>query len=191
MTILSLEEWRPVKGYEGLYFVSNTGRIRSNYKGGRTLKIQTQHTGYKTVELFNNRIGKTLCVHRIVAEAFIPNPDNKPQVNHKDETRFNNHVSNLEWVTAKENQNYGTCKKRRAAKINYATQMRKDIARKNSQKSRKPVVQYDKDGNVVRSFVSGSEASRATNVQPTKISACALGKRKSAGGYIWKFVKEE
>jgi hypothetical protein len=113
VTILSLEEWRPVKGYEGLYFVSNTGRIRSNYKGGRTLKIQTQHTGYKTVELFNNRIGKTVCVHRIVAEAFIPNPDNKPQVNHKDETRFNNHVSNLEWVTAKENQNYGTCKKKK------------------------------------------------------------------------------
>lgn len=85
----------------------------------------------------------------------------------------------------------GRVKKRRAAKINYATQMRKDIARKNSQKSRKPVVQYDKDGNVVRSFVSGSEASRATNVQRTKISACALGKQKSAGGYIWKFVKEE
>lgn len=110
-----MEEWRSIQGYEGLYEVSSYGRVKSleRYKsnnGGIQLlkeKILRPHNtkkGYLTVQLRNKRF----TVHRLVAQAFIPNPDNLPQVNHKDEDKTNNNVTNLEWCTAKYNSNYGT-----------------------------------------------------------------------------------
>ena len=113
------EEWRDIKGYEGLYQVSNYGRVRSvsrivtwknnqlkTYKS-RIMKIQ-QKNGYYTVSLYKDFNSKTIRVHRLVGEAFIPNPDNLPFINHIDENKLNNRVENLEWCTRQYNNNYGS-----------------------------------------------------------------------------------
>ena len=110
------EEWRPIEGYEGLYEVSNTGRVRSVdrydsrncFRKGKVLSIFKDRYGYLSVVLSCNGKSKTINVHRIVAQAFIPNFDNLPMVNHRDEDKTNNNVENLEWCTAKYNNTYGT-----------------------------------------------------------------------------------
>jgi len=102
------EIWKDVKGYEGLYKVSNFGRVKS-LKYGRERILKTgKGSYYLTVSLYFDNKLKTAKVHRLVAMAFIENPDNKPFVNHLDEDKYNNNVNNLEWVTHKENMNYGT-----------------------------------------------------------------------------------
>ena len=117
-----IEEWRPVVGYEGLYEVSNTGRVRSldmyvksrygNYRlhKGKVLSPAKDKNGYLKVNLCYNGKDKIIRVHRLVTEAFIPNPDNLPEVNHKDEDKTNNRVENLEWCDRSYNINYGTRK---------------------------------------------------------------------------------
>lgn len=110
--LLPREVWKDIPGYEGLYQISNIGNIRSlNYnQTGKVqrLKLDT-HKGYKKLCLYKNGRKKSHRVHRLVALAFIPNPNNLPYINHKDENRANNCVWNLEWCTAKYNTNYGTC----------------------------------------------------------------------------------
>lgn len=101
-----MEEWKNVIGYEGLYEVSNKGNVR-NVRRNTLLKLSKTNYGYIQVHLYKNGIRTGLRVHRLVAEAFIPNPDNLPQVNHKDEDKTNNNVTNLEWCTVKYNTNYG------------------------------------------------------------------------------------
>ena len=115
-----IEEWRPVVGYEGLYEVSNTGRVRSldryvKSKGesywlrkGKMLSPAKDKNGYLKVNLSCNGKNNIIRVHRLVTEAFLPNPDNLPEVNHKDEDKTNNNVENLEWCNRKDNINYGT-----------------------------------------------------------------------------------
>lgn len=100
-----MEEWKNVIGYEGLYEVSNIGNVR-NVRRNTLLRL-SKTKGYIQVYLYKNGVKTGLKVHRLVAEAFIPNPDNLPQVNHKDENKMNNRVENLEWCTAKYNSNYG------------------------------------------------------------------------------------
>ena len=114
------EEWRPIEGYEGLYEVSNLGRVRSldmyvksrygNYRlhKGKVLSPTKDRYGYLTVTLNCNGKSKTIKIHRLVAQAFLPNPDNLPQVNHRDENPSNDNVDNLEWCNAKYNSNYKT-----------------------------------------------------------------------------------
>ena len=110
------EIWRPVVGYEGLYEVSNTGRVRSldkydsmnRFLRGRILRLFTDGLGYLRAQLYSNSKRKSFLVHRLVAQAFIPNPDNLPQVNHRDENPSNDNVDNLEWCDGKYNVNYGT-----------------------------------------------------------------------------------
>ena len=101
-----MEEWKNVIGYEGLYEVSNKGNVR-NVRRNTLLKLSKNRYGYIQVYLYKNGIRTVFRVHRLVAEAFIPNPDNLPQINHKNEDKSNNCVENLEWCTAKYNNNYG------------------------------------------------------------------------------------
>jgi len=102
------EIWKDVKGYEGLYKVSNFGRVKSLKYGMERILKTGKGSYYLTVSLYFDNKLKTAKVHRLVAMAFIENPDNKPFVNHLDEDKYNNNVNNLEWVTHKENMNYGT-----------------------------------------------------------------------------------
>jgi len=129
---MNKEIWKDIKGFEGIYQVSNLGNVRSGYitKGYGEIekdknkwkilnsKASGGRTKYKRVNLCLNGINHKKTVHRLVAEAFIPNPKNYPCINHKDENKENNRVDNLEWCTYKYNSNYGTCRQRTLAKIN-------------------------------------------------------------------------
>lgn len=104
--INNVEEWRDVVGYEGLYKISNKGRVKSyqgRYKQPKVLKTTMTTTGYKKIELTKNKRRKAFKVHRLVAKAFLSNKENKPYVNHIDNNPLNNNVTNLEWCTQKEN----------------------------------------------------------------------------------------
>ena len=163
------EKWRPVVGYEGLYEVSNFGRIRRI-----RIVVQTRKKhGYMQVSLKDSGgARKSLRVHRIVAEAFIPNPEGKPQVNHRDENPENNRADNLEWATAEENTNYGSRTARAAAKNG----------------SKTPIVQIDpKTLKAVAEYPGQSAAARATGISLASINACLRGKQRRAGGYLWEY----
>lgn len=174
------EQWKPVVDYEGLYEVSNTGRVKSlNYnKTGKERLLKTDKTGRYLRVMLGSKNGHFL-VHRLVAMAFIPNPNNLPFVNHKDENKFNNCVDNLEWCTAQYNRNYGTSIQRQ---IENQTN-RKDCS--------KVILQYSIDGEFIREWPSGKEVQRQLGFAQTNISACCLGKYKQAYGYIWKYKEAE
>lgn len=185
------EIWKPVVGYEKYYEVSNLGRVRSN-RTGKVLKYNVTPNGRATVELFGD-VGtksKRLLVHRLAAIAFIPNPNNYPQINHKDENPSNNCVENLEWCTAKYNMNYGTRLARQLAHIDYSDPKRKEIARENGRAASKAVAQYSKDGNLIATYPSAKEAHRQTGIHQSHLLECCHNKplRHTAGGYVWKFI---
>lgn len=185
------EVWKPVVGYEGLYEVSSDGRVKSLFRYKKELKPNITRNGYATVELFKDKSSKRLLIHRLVAMAFIPNPDNLPQVNHIDENKLNNDVSNLEWITAKENMNFGTRNKRQKDATNYSDEKRKFIARENGKKASRSVMQFSLDGNFIEKYCSGKDAHKQTCINHSHIMECCSGKRKTAGGYVWKYEKEE
>lgn len=181
------DKWLPIKGYEGLYEVSNTGKVRSldrmvrNSSGngtklspGKILKQSDVGNGYLRVDLCKNGEIKHFAVHRLVASSFVKNPENLPMVNHKDENKENNSAENLEWCTAKYNSNYGTRSKR--------------ISEKLSVSKCKPVAQY-LDGILIAVFPSMIAAGHITD--PGHIGACCNGKRKQAGGFKWAYAEEE
>lgn len=188
-----MEIWKDVKGYEGIYQVSNKGRIKSlsRYERGRNgkpcfrkekiLKGQVSQYGYRRIQLFKDSKVKFPGVHRVVAEAFIPNPENKPQVNHKDGNKLNNNVENLEWVTQSENMKH-------ALELGlYKPNV--ESARKKANKVRLTKVnQYDFNGNYLRSFNSVKEAAKHVGVHQSGISNNLRGVSKSAGGYVWKYA---
>jgi hypothetical protein len=176
-----------IEGYMYPYTVSNMGRV---FKGYRELK-QSNVGGYRVVSLRQtDGTFKQQRVHRLVAKAFIPNPDNLPQVNHKDECKHNNIVDNLEWCTALYNNTYGS----RPAKIS-ASNSRRKYSQETIQKIRnsvtkiqgRAVIQYDRDGNVIQEFPSTKEAERNTNIPHGKISAMCKGTWKFYRGTTFKY----
>ena len=168
MEDLESEQWRAVEGYPE-YEVSNFGRVKGH---GKIMKPYKQKLTYRTVDLYKNgkRIARGL-VHRMVANAFIPNPDNKPEVNHIDGNPSNNRVDNLEWVTHYENHLHA----HRTGLIPEKNRMKKVSA-------------YTLDGRYVGTYISASEASRQTGVRYQNILDVCYKRHKTAGGYIWEFA---
>ena len=173
------EIWCDVKGYEGLYQVSNKGKVKSLYDGRhkifreKILKPQKNGWGYLFVRLSKEGSNKMYTVHRLVLMTFDPNPDMENlQVNHIDEDKTNNRLENLEWVTCKENCNYGTHNDRVAEKLSL------------------PIVQLTLDGKYIRSYKSSHEAEREGGFHPGNIIQCCKGKRKTHKGYKWQYLHE-
>ncbi len=162
--------WKGVEGYPD-YEVSNKGNVR-NINTNRVLKRRLSAQGYDRVRLYKNKVGKNEFVHRLVAIAFIPNPNNYPLVNHKDETTLNNSVENLEWCTYQYNNSYG------------------DAGKKKGIANSKKVYQMNENGDIVRMFGSLREASETEMINITHISECCRSLRKHAGGYKWSFAGE-
>ncbi|QOR58314.1 HNH endonuclease [uncultured phage cr106_1] len=147
-----MEIWKDIVGYEGLYKVSNLGRIKN--KKDRLLSPYHNTNGYISVDLYKNGKVNKLRVHRIVAEAFILNPNNLPIINHKNEDKTDNSVSNLEWCNYSYNLSYG----------NRVEKMFKTRLDKNTKTAQKEVIQYDLEGNILNIFTSISEASKLTGI---------------------------
>ena len=187
ITIGEKSKRKKIAGYED-YLIYEDGRVFST-KSDKFLKHNISSCGYPSVELFNNEGSARKTIHRLVAEAFIPNPDNYPQINHIDENKLNPSVENLEWCTAKYNMNYGIGAKMRHSKIDYSTQARKDNMRAVAMKRRRPVEQYDREGNLVAKYDSGMDAERALGIRHSvaRIIEVCRGKRKSAYNYIWRY----
>ena len=164
-----MEIWRDIEGYEGLYQISNKGNVKSlKYGKERILRPGIDGYGYMFVCLCNDNVMKYFKLHRLVAQAFIPNPRNLQEVNHKDENKLNNCVENLEWMTHIDNCNYGTRNKR--------------ISRK--------ILQYFRSGEFIREWPSALEVGRVLGINRGNIASCCKGKRNFAGDYRWKYKEE-
>lgn len=170
---------KPIKGFEGLYEVDIGGNVYS-LRNGKVLKPNILRTGYAQYSLQRNGKRTLILGHRIVAEAFLPNPNNYPIVNHKDENKSNNAVENLEWCTHSYNSKYGAIGEKHK-KIEYWG--------KGVEASKKPVLQI-KDEIVINCFNSITEASKKTKTNLSSISQCCMGKRKKANKYEWKFKED-
>lgn len=175
------EIWKDVVGFEGKYKVSNRGNLISNARGTgwKPLKPTRHHSGYMLVRLASNRTYKNLNVHRIVADAFIPNPEGKKTVNHIDGNKSNNTVENLEWATQKENINHAIDT---GLNLHDGFKGRTGILHPQA----KAVLQYDKNGNFIKRWDCISDASRFYGLSMGTISCSMLKENGSAAGFIWK-----
>ena len=170
------EIWKDIKDYEGLYQVSNLGRVK-RVTTDMILKGSKQTHGYLVVGLYKNNNKSTKSIHRLVSQAFIPNPENKPEINHIDEDKTNNMVSNLEWSTRKENNNHGT-RNERAAKA---------ISKSNSI----PIIATNLKTGEYTEFYGSSECARQLGLSQGNIASVLKGRRKQTGGYTFKYKKEK
>ena len=180
------EIWKPIKGYDGLFDVSNLGRVKSlsklTYCGHNHLtkqnkedsirKLQISVNGYITVILFKNGVGKQHQVHRLVGEAFLDNPNDYPQINHKDENKQNNLPENLEWCTNLYNSQYGTVYHRRKEGL------------------KRPIEQYDLNGEYIKTYSSAVDVGEIYGHGTNGIYRCCNGFQKTGYGYIWRYVDE-
>lgn len=181
-----MEFWKDVKGYEGLYQVSNEGRVKSlNYKRTGKEKIlcpKKHNKGYLQIQLMNGDKNKTYTIHRLVAEAFIENPDNLPCVNHKDENKKNNNVENLEWCTYKQNfEAYVKNHPNFAENRNYEKSKRRKLDNM--------VEQISKDNVVIKRWKNVREIELTNKWSAWSIAECCRGNRKTAYGYTWRYAK--
>ena len=174
------EEWKDIKGYESLYQISNLGRIKGlnryvknnhsvRYIKERILKPNKNKDGYYTISFWTKGKMKQHYIHRLVAQAFLDNPNNYPIVNHKDENPNNNNSLNLEWCNYKYNNDYGTRKIK--SMINQG----------------KKVNQFDLQGNFIKQWNSTREIERTLKISHSVISKCCREKQKTSHGYIWKY----
>ena len=184
-----MEIWKDIKGYEGLYQVSNLGRVKSLSKEflvsnqyckttkcrktkERILKPQLDKYGYYRVTLCKDGKKYLKQIHRLVALTFLTNPHELPLVNHKNEIKTDNRSCNLEFCTSSYNQNYGTIKERISVAQSY------------------DINQYTLGGCFIKKWHGINKASRELKINHANIISCCQGKRKSAGGYIWRYYNE-
>ena len=166
------EIWKDIRGYEGLYQVSNWGKIRNKYD--KILIDKRTRFGYLRIRLSKNGKSKQYFVHRLVAEAFIPNPNNYEQVNHKNELKYDNRVENLEWCDRKYNINYGTRNER--GKMNHPYKTKK-------------ILQIDPNTEeIIKIYVSCKELFKETGFNTGYISLCCNGRKKVAYGFKWRYA---
>lgn len=169
-----METWKDIEGYEGLYQVSTLGRVKSFHgRGGVSVRIlhsQKRSHGYLGVTLAKDKVQTHYMIHRLVAEAFIDNPYNYPQVNHKDEDKTNNRVDNLEWCTAKYNSNYGIGAQRAAESRKKLPQLKRKVL-------------CVETGEVFDSLTSVKEFTHVNGVW-----RALNGRNKTCGGYHWRYV---
>lgn len=163
------EEWRDVLGFEELYQVSNFGNVRTVKNGEAEMSQQENRNGYMTVHLRNKGVERRAMVHRLVAEAFIPNPDELRDVNHKNGNKSDNRVENLEWVSHSDNMAHSF------------RELGKNV---------RHIVQLDLDNNFIERWNSIIEASEATGICRTDIGECCRGNRKHTKGYKWKYEED-
>lgn len=189
------EEWKDIKDFEGLYQISNYGRVKRlgywrNYIGRNQFTsfesryfvdehiLKVKYDRYLRVQLYKtSKESRLYSIHQLVGETFIPNPDNKPIIDHKNNNTYDNTVSNLQWVTYKENTDYSWERGRE----------RKTGA---NHKNSKKIGQYDLDGKLLNIYYGSGEASRATGICDVTIrKACKGGYGcKTRGGFIWKYI---
>jgi len=178
-------EWKPIKEFEG-YYINKEGQVKSirSFKGTKEkiLKNSKNRQGYKTISMMKNGKVHTKTLHRLLAKAFIPNPQNYPCINHIDGNILNNSLENLEWCT------YGYNEKEA-----YRIGLKKGAwcNKKNNEHPRsKRVIQYDLNGNLLKTWESASEVERQLKILVSSISQCCSGINKSAGGYKWRYENE-
>lgn len=173
------EEWKPIIGYDNKYAVSNYGNVKCLKNTGKVkiLKPHKTNRGYLRVDLYFNHKARHCLIHRLVAEAFIPNPNNLPQVNHKDENPLNNHMDNLEWCTVSYNINYGN----RNSKVSKMLQETKDSI---------PIKQYTLNGEFVKEWKGAREIERVLGYNQANIRHCCEKQGRYAKGFQWRYSLE-
>ena len=188
-----IEIWKDIKGYENLYQISNMGRVKSLERiiircdnktqtiKEKILKTRIGNNGYYTIILSKKGEIKKIDIHRLIAIAFIPNPDNKPCIDHINGDRTDNRIENLRWVTQKENINNPIS----------ISKMKNNHHLKNTFGAEhplsKPILQFTLDGKLVRKWESAVDIKKELGFNNCHISSCCNGKRKTANGYIWKY----
>lgn len=182
-----IEEWKDIEGYEGLYEISNLGRVRSLdrivvYSNGRKyfykgeiLKLKVDKYGYNIISFCKNGKHKTYTIHRLVASAFIPNTENKSCIDHINTIKTDNRVENLRWVTNKENMNNPLTLNKYFGKSNHNS---------------RSVFQFNKNMELIKKWDTIKDASKNLNINQSCISMCCSGKRNKSGGYKWGYVED-
>lgn len=196
------EEWKDITGYEGLYQVSNTGRVKSlertvwtgrgYYKTlpERILKACKSGNGYLLVALCKDGKDKRHYVHRLVATAFLENPMGYKEINHIDENKQNNCMENLEYCSRLYNANYGTRNQRAGEKLK-GRKFSEETIKKIAESKKKPVYSIDKESGLFTYWESAKEAGEVLGIDPSSIARCCKGKLKSAGGFYWFYADSE
>lgn len=199
------EIWKPVVGFEGLYEVSSYGRVRTvlhyTKRGNsdhalvkeRILKFFLSRKGYYCIKLRKDGAAIHKKVHRLVAEAFLPNPENKTQIDHIDTNKLNNAVSNLRWATPSENKNNALTRALHSQIQSQEVVIEKCMsgrAANGAKTRRRPVRQYDNVGNFIAEYPSMVNAQTATGIKTNFISSACSGKIRMAGGFKWEYADE-
>jgi hypothetical protein len=164
-----MEEWKRIKDFEDYYLISNYGRVKSLYVN-KLITPCDNGKGYLRVSLRKNGRQYTKYIHVLVAQAFIDNPNNLVEVNHLDENKHNNHMSNLEWCTHKYNCNYGTRNVRTV------------------ESKARAIGQYNKDGQLIKVWNGTTPIVKELGYKRSAIRNCIYGLSKSSNGYIWRYI---